>query len=143
MNFVPKKATLSSFIFLLLSINTTLAHSESVVSVAESNQYPNRVAFAIDSLVGDSPIMETETYAQSELSTVSVTRHSEYLIRHNAKSDDFETCTRVKIQCLSLKEAATPVIDSKGIISMPFYTTEMYRASLDTQGNLTESIYKN
>jgi beta-aspartyl-peptidase (threonine type) len=34
------------------------------------------------------------------------------------------------------------VIDNKGNIAMPFNTPGMYRASIDTNGNVTVKIYK-
>lgn len=105
--------------------------------------------------VGDSPIIGAGTYADNQSCAVSATGHGEYFIRHNVASD---ICARVKYQGISVSEAAQTVlfdvlsseagsggviaIDSKGNITMPFNTAGMYRASIDTQGNLTVSIYK-
>jgi beta-aspartyl-peptidase (threonine type) len=105
--------------------------------------------------VGDSPIIGAGTYADNQSCAVSATGHGEYFIRHNVASD---ICARVKYQGLSVQEAANTVmfdvlnkeagsggviaIDSKGNIAMPFNTAGMYRASIDTKGNLTVSIYK-
>lgn len=105
--------------------------------------------------VGDSPIIGAGTYADNHSCAVSATGHGEYFIRHNVASD---ICARVKYQSISVKEAANTVIfdvlnkdsgsggviaiDSKGNIAMPFNTAGMYRASIDTKGNLTVSIYK-
>ena len=105
--------------------------------------------------VGDSPIIGAGTYADNQSCAVSATGHGEYFIRHNVASD---ICARVKYQGVSLNEAAKTVlfdvlnseagsggviaVDSEGNIAMPFNTAGMYRASIDTQGNLTVSIYK-
>lgn len=105
--------------------------------------------------VGDSPIIGAGTYADNQSCAVSATGHGEYFIRHNVASD---ICARVKYQGVSVKEASNTVlfdvlnneagsggviaIDNKGNIAMPFNTAGMYRASIDTKGNLTVSIYK-
>jgi beta-aspartyl-peptidase (threonine type) len=105
--------------------------------------------------VGDSPIIGAGTYANNQSCAVSATGHGEYFIRYNVASD---ICARVLYQGISVLKAANTVmfdvlnaeagsggviaIDNKGNIAMPFNTPGMYRASIDTQGNLTVSIYK-
>jgi len=105
--------------------------------------------------IGDSPIIGAGTYADNDSCAVSATGHGEYFIRHNVASD---ICARVKYKGVSLQQAANTVlfdvlnseagsggviaIDKKGNIAMPFNTSGMYRASIDTQGKLTVSIYK-
>ncbi|MFT6268202.1 MAG: beta-aspartyl-peptidase (threonine type) [Alphaproteobacteria bacterium] len=105
--------------------------------------------------VGDSPIIGAGTYANNQSCAVSATGHGEFFIRHNVASD---ICARVQYQGVSLAKAASTVmfdvlnseagsggviaIDSNGNIAMPFNTPGMYRASIDTHGKLTVSIYK-
>ncbi|MDT0594196.1 isoaspartyl peptidase/L-asparaginase family protein [Glaciecola petra] len=105
--------------------------------------------------VGDSPIIGAGTFADNHSCAVSATGHGEYFIRHNVAAD---ICARVKYKGDSIQEAANAVIfetlnanagsggviaiDSLGNISMPFNTPGMYRASIDTAGNMTIKIYK-
>lgn len=105
--------------------------------------------------VGDSPIIGAGTFADNHSCAVSATGHGEYFIRHHVASD---ICARVKYQQVSVSEAANTVmfdvlnedagsggviaIDQHGNIAMPFNTPGMYRASIDINGKLTVSIYK-
>lgn len=105
--------------------------------------------------IGDSPIIGAGTYADNESCAVSATGHGEYFIRYNVAAD---ICARMKYQGLTLNEAADTVInkvlkdaggdggviaiDAKGNIAMPFNSAGMYRASVDTAGNVTVSIYR-
>ncbi|PRO69245.1 isoaspartyl peptidase/L-asparaginase family protein [Alteromonas gracilis] len=105
--------------------------------------------------IGDSPIIGAGTYADNESCAVSATGHGEYFIRYHVAAD---ICARMKYQEVTLEEAANAVvhdvlveaggdggviaIDGKGNIAMPFNSAGMYRASIDTEGNITVSIYK-
>ena len=104
--------------------------------------------------VGDSPIIGAGTYADNDSCAVSGTGHGEYFIRFNVAAD---ICARMKYQNISLDQAANDVVnkalkeaggtggiiavDKNGNISMPFNTEGMYRASVDTQGNIYIGIY--
>ncbi|GFD71153.1 isoaspartyl peptidase/L-asparaginase family protein [Alteromonas marina] len=105
--------------------------------------------------IGDSPIIGAGTYADNESCAVSATGHGEYFIRYHVAAD---ICARMKYQEITLEQAANTVvhdvlveaggdggviaIDGKGNIAMPFNSAGMYRASIDTEGNITVSIYK-
>ncbi|WP_419227569.1 isoaspartyl peptidase/L-asparaginase family protein [Alteromonas sp. OM2203] len=105
--------------------------------------------------IGDSPIIGAGTYADNESCAVSATGHGEYFIRYHVAAD---ICARMKYQEITLEQAANTVvhdvlveaggdggviaIDGKGNIAMPFNSAGMYRASIDTEGNTTVSIYK-
>ncbi|APD88141.1 beta-aspartyl-peptidase [Alteromonas sp. Mex14] len=105
--------------------------------------------------IGDSPIIGAGTYADNESCAVSATGHGEYFIRYHVAAD---ICARMKYQNVTLEQAANTVvndvlveaggdggiiaIDGKGNIAMPFNSAGMYRASIDTEGNITVSIYK-
>lgn len=104
--------------------------------------------------VGDSPIIGAGTYADNNSCAVSATGHGEYFIRHVVA---YNICTRVELGT-SLAEAADIVvndilvkangeggviaIDRQGNIATPFNSEGMYRASVDTQGEVTVSIYR-
>ncbi|WP_334048109.1 isoaspartyl peptidase/L-asparaginase family protein [Alteromonas gracilis] len=105
--------------------------------------------------IGDSPVIGAGTYADNESCAVSATGHGEYFIRYHVAAD---ICARMKYQEITLEQAANAVvhdvlveaggdggviaIDGKGNIAMPFNSAGMYRASIDTEGNITVSIYK-
>ena len=104
--------------------------------------------------VGDSPIIGAGTYADSRYCAISATGHGEYFIRAAVAHD---ICARVAYQDVSLREAARKVVneelvdfggsggvialDPRGEITQPFNTPGMYRASIDTEGNLEVAIY--
>lgn len=104
--------------------------------------------------VGDSPIIGAGTYASNESCAVSATGHGEYFIRHVVA---YNICNRVALGT-PLHEAADYVvndelvkaggeggviaIDRDGNIAAPFNSEGMYRASVDTAGNLSISIYR-
>nr|WP_099033339.1 isoaspartyl peptidase/L-asparaginase [Lacimicrobium alkaliphilum] len=104
--------------------------------------------------IGDSPVIGSGTFADNRSCAVSATGHGEYFIRYNVAAD---ICARVAYQNISAEEAANEVIhqvlkpaggtggviviDSKGNISQPFNTQGMYRASIDTAGQLEVGIY--
>jgi len=105
--------------------------------------------------VGDSPIIGAGTYADNRSCAVSATGHGEYFIRATVARD---ICARVQYQGLSMQEAADAVvmdelvrmggeggvisIDNKGNIALVFNTEGMYRASVNTTGDIEVSIYK-
>ncbi len=105
--------------------------------------------------IGDSPVIGAGTYADNESCAVSATGHGEYFIRYNVAAD---ICARMKYQGLSLSDAANTVvndvlvkaggdggviaIDAKGNVAMLFNSAGMYRASIDTNGEVKVAIYK-
>lgn len=105
--------------------------------------------------VGDSPIIGAGTYADNRSCAVSATGHGEYFIRATVARD---ICARVQFQGVSLQQAADAVvmdqlvkmggtggiisIDNKGNLALVFNTEGMYRASVDTTGEIQVSIYK-
>jgi beta-aspartyl-peptidase (threonine type) len=104
--------------------------------------------------VGDSPIIGAGTYANNKSCAVSATGHGEYFIRHVVA---YNICNRVELGT-PLAEAADTVvngvlveakgeggviaIDRAGNIAMPFNSEGMYRASIDTNGNMKVEIYR-
>ena len=104
--------------------------------------------------VGDSPIIGAGTYASNDSCAVSATGHGEFFIRHVVA---YNICNRVEMGT-PLSEAADTVvndilvkakgeggviaIDKQGNISMPFNSEGMYRASVDTEGEMVVSIYR-
>ena len=104
--------------------------------------------------VGDSPIIGAGTYANNKSCAVSATGHGEFFIRYVVA---YNICNRVELGA-SLKDAADTVvndilvkakgeggviaIDAAGNIATPFNSEGMYRASIDTNGEMTISIYR-
>ena len=104
--------------------------------------------------IGDSPVIGAGTWADNASCAVSATGHGEFFIRYHVAAD---ICSRVKYQGVSLMEAADTVInsvladvggdggiiavDSKGNIAAPFNSAGMYRAKIDTDGNVSVGIY--
>ena len=104
--------------------------------------------------VGDSPIIGAGTYASNRSCAVSATGHGEYFIRHVVA---YNICNRVALGT-PLSEAADQVvnhelveaggeggviaIDREGNMAAPFNSEGMYRASVDTEGRLSISIYR-
>ena len=104
--------------------------------------------------VGDSPIIGAGTYADNNSCAVSATGHGEFFIRHVVA---YNICKRVELG-IPLKEASDTVIndilvkaqgeggviaiDRQGNIAMPFNSEGMYRASVDTEGEMVISIYR-
>ncbi|WP_251357806.1 isoaspartyl peptidase/L-asparaginase family protein [Kangiella sp. TOML190] len=104
--------------------------------------------------IGDSPIIGAGTYANQECG-VSATGHGEYFIRAAVTHD---ICALMQYQGLTINKAADRVIQQKlkamggdggvvgldkaGNIMMSFNTAGMYRASIDTQGQVTIKIYQ-
>ena len=105
--------------------------------------------------VGDSPIIGAGTYADNRSCAVSATGHGEYFIRATVARD---ICARMQFQGASLQKAADEVVmgelvqmggtggiisvDKQGNIALVFNTEGMYRASVDTVGNIQVAIYK-
>ena len=105
--------------------------------------------------VGDSPIIGAGTYADNRSCAVSATGHGEYFIRATVTRD---ICARVQYTGASLAAAADQVVnkelvemggsggiialDPQGNIALTFNTPGMYRASVDTAGNVYVAIYR-
>lgn len=104
--------------------------------------------------IGDSPIIGAGTYVDNNSCAVSSTGHGEFFIRHVVA---YDICARMRYQGLSLQQAADQVVnqvlveaggdggviamDRQGNIAMPFNTEGMYRASINTAGEMTIAIY--
>jgi len=104
--------------------------------------------------VGDSPIIGAGTYANNASCAVSATGHGEFFIRYVVA---YNICNRVELGA-SLNDAADKVVneilveakgeggviamDSAGNITTPFNTEGMYRASINTDGELSILIYR-
>ena len=105
--------------------------------------------------VGDSPIIGAGTYADNRSCAISATGHGEYFIRHVVA---FSICSSAMQSDQTLAQRADYVInevlveaggsggvialDPQGRIAMPFNTPGMYRASIDVDGKLDVSIYR-
>jgi beta-aspartyl-peptidase (threonine type) len=105
--------------------------------------------------VGDSPIIGAGTYADNRSCAVSATGHGEYFIRATVARD---ICARMQYQGVSLQQAADAVVmkelvemggdggiisvDNQGNIALVFNTEGMYRASVNTAGDIEVAIYK-
>ena len=104
--------------------------------------------------VGDSPIIGAGTYANNNSCAVSATGHGEFFIRYVVA---YNICNRVELGFPLDKAADTVVndilvkargeggviaIDRAGNIATPFNSDGMYRASIDTNGEMTISIYR-
>ena len=104
--------------------------------------------------VGDSPIIGAGTYANNSSCAVSATGHGELFIRYVVA---YNICNRVELGT-PLTEAADTVVndilvkakgeggviamDAAGNIATPFNSEGMYRASINTDGEMTISIYR-
>ncbi len=104
--------------------------------------------------VGDSPIIGAGTYANNDSCAVSATGHGEFFIRYVVA---YNICNRVELGS-TLADAADKVVndilvkaggeggviamDRQGNIATPFNSEGMYRASIDTKGVMTISIYR-
>ncbi|MEZ4857447.1 MAG: isoaspartyl peptidase/L-asparaginase [Flavobacteriaceae bacterium] len=105
--------------------------------------------------IGDAPIIGAGTYANNATCGVSSTGWGEYFIRAMVAHD---ISAMMEYKGISLKEAAQEVIQKKvpalggdggivaldkdGNIAMEFNTTGMYRAYINTKGELYIGIYK-
>ncbi len=104
--------------------------------------------------VGDSPIIGAGTYADNKSCAVSATGHGEFFMRYVVA---YNICNRVELGT-PLAEAADTVvndilvkangeggviaIDRHGNIATPFNSEGMYRASIDSKGEMTIAIYR-
>jgi beta-aspartyl-peptidase (threonine type) len=104
--------------------------------------------------VGDSPIIGAGTYADNNSCAVSATGHGEFFIRYVVA---YNICNRVELGT-PLQQAADTVVndilvkargeggviamDRHGNIATPFNSEGMYRASIDTNGEMTIAIYR-
>ncbi|NVK55369.1 MAG: isoaspartyl peptidase/L-asparaginase [Alteromonadaceae bacterium] len=105
--------------------------------------------------IGDAPVIGAGTWADNDSCAVSATGHGEYFIRYHVAAD---ICSRMKYQNVSLEAAANTVInevlvnaggdggiialDQDGNIAAVFNSAGMYRAQIDTAGNVKVGIYK-
>jgi beta-aspartyl-peptidase (threonine type) len=105
--------------------------------------------------IGDTPIIGAGTYANNTTCGVSATGWGEYFIRNVVA---YDISAMMEYKGLSLENAAKEVIQNKltklggdggivamdknGNITMEFNTAGMYRAAIDTQGQLTIGIYE-
>ena len=105
--------------------------------------------------IGDSPVIGAGTWADNSSCAVSATGHGEFFIRYHVAAD---ICSRMKYTGVSLDEAANTVIndvlveaggdggiiaiDHDGNIAAVFNSAGMYRAQIDTDGNVKVGIYK-
>lgn len=105
--------------------------------------------------VGDSPLIGSGTYANNKTCAVSCTGSGEYFIRGVVA---YDVSCLMEYKGMSLEEATSEVIqkrvlkiggdggliaiDSKGNIAMPFNTEGMYRAAINTVGEMEIGIYK-
>lgn len=104
--------------------------------------------------VGDSPIIGAGTYADNNSCAVSATGHGEYFMRYVVA---YNICSRVELGTPLAQAADTVVndilvkaggeggviaIDKQGNIATPFNSEGMYRASVDINGEMTISIYR-
>ncbi len=106
--------------------------------------------------IGDSPIIGAGTYANNKTCAVSSTGWGEYFIRGIVA---YDISALMEYKNLPLNEAAKIVIqekltklggsggvvaiDNKGNIAMEFNTPGMYRAHMNSKGDLDVKIYKN
>src|SRR5690554_3799548 len=105
--------------------------------------------------IGDSPIIGAGTYANNATCAVSATGWGEFFIRGVVAHD---ISALMEYKGLSLKEAAEEVIQNKipelggdggivaidkdGNITMEFNTAGMYRAAMNSKGEMTIGLYK-
>ena len=105
--------------------------------------------------VGDSPIIGAGTYADNQVCGISATGHCEYFIRAAVAHD---ICARARYLGVGLKAAAKVVVEDKlvkmgggggiigldpeGNIVVAFNTAGMYRASINTSGQLDVRIFQ-
>ena len=103
--------------------------------------------------VGDSPIIGAGTYADNDSCAVSATGHGEYFIRHVAA---YRICSLIADGATAAEagrsvihgrlaaaggDGGVIILDGDGNIAMPFNTSGMYRASIDTAGALHVAIF--
>jgi len=105
--------------------------------------------------IGDAPIIGAGTYANNATCAVSSTGWGEYFIRSVVA---YDISALMEYKGLTLQEAATEVIQKKiptmggdggivaidkdGNVAMEFNTAGMYRATMNSEGELIIKIYK-
>lgn len=105
--------------------------------------------------VGDSPIIGAGTYANNNTCAISCTGHGELFIRSVVA---YDISCLMEYKGLSLKQACDSVVydklvkiegegglialDAKGNIELPFNSEGMYRACINTNGEIFVAIYK-
>lgn len=105
--------------------------------------------------IGDAPIIGAGTYANNATCAVSSTGWGEYFIRAVVA---YDISALMEYKGMTLQEAATEVIqkkvpalggdggivaiDKEGNVAMEFNTTGMYRATMNSKGELIIKIYK-
>ncbi|OUR91563.1 beta-aspartyl-peptidase [Flavobacteriales bacterium 34_180_T64] len=105
--------------------------------------------------VGDSPMIGAGNYANNKTCAVSCTGSGEFFIRgvvaydvsclmeHKGLSLEVASQEVIQKRILEIKgDGGLIAVDVKGIISMPFNTEGMYRASKSSTGEEDISIYK-
>jgi len=104
--------------------------------------------------IGDAPIIGAGTYANNKTCAISSTGWGEYFIRGVVA---YDISAMMEYKGVSLKEATAEVIqkklpemggnggiiaiDHKGNVSMEFNTAGMYRATMNTNGDMEIGIY--
>ncbi|SRX52525.1 isoaspartyl peptidase/L-asparaginase family protein [Aequorivita sp. CIP111184] len=105
--------------------------------------------------IGDAPIIGAGTYANNATCAVSSTGWGEYFIRAVVA---YDISALMEYKGMTLQEAASEVIQKKvpalggdggivaidkdGNVAMEFNTSGMYRATMNSKGELTIGIYK-
>lgn len=105
--------------------------------------------------IGDSPIIGAGTYANNATCAVSATGWGEFFIRSVVA---YDISAMMEYKGMSLQEAASEVIQKKvpalggdggivaidkdGNVAMEFNTAGMYRATMNSRGELVIKIYK-
>lgn len=105
--------------------------------------------------IGDAPIIGAGTYANNATCAVSATGWGEYFIRSVVA---YDISALMEYKGMTLQEAASEVIQKKvpalggdggvvaidkdGNVAMEFNTAGMYRATMNSKGELTIGIYK-
>ena len=106
--------------------------------------------------IGDAPIIGAGTYANNATCAISSTGWGEFFIRGMVA---YDISAMMEYKGLSLQEAASEVIQKKnpalggtggvvsidkdGNVAMEFNTAGMYRAHMNSEGELVVGIYKN
>ena len=105
--------------------------------------------------IGDAPIIGAGTYANNATCAVSSTGWGEYFIRGVVA---YDISALMEYKGMNLQEAASEVIQKKipamggdggivaidkdGNVAMEFNTAGMYRATMNSKGELVIKIYK-
>ena len=104
--------------------------------------------------VGDVPIIGAGNYANDNCCGISATGWGEHFIRNVVaydiaaqimyKNEELVSASKITLDKVKSTggDGGIIALDKKGNIAMEFNTAGMYRASVDTDGNLTIKIYK-